>query len=146
MLRSYATPGVRDVAEFGDNTVLLRELASPDEKPFVNDVQVDDNIPGPGETVSLRLKVTCEEFYVSAITMIAPSPDWIVAISNLSMKEKGRLVKRRSGSLRVYDAGTDSGETLTASDKVTDPQENIFPFRGKPFMGRTVADYVIEQI
>lgn len=78
--------------------------------------------------------------------MIAPSPDWIIAIANFNLLRGKTFVPMRKGVLRVYDAGTDSGNTLTALDESTVPRENIAPLKGPPFRGRAVANFTLRRI
>lgn len=144
VLRGYATPGVQEVAELGINTVLLRELRTAGD--FVLDTDVSDGDAFSGESFSASVKVDCERPFVSAITMIAPSPDWIIGLANVDLLRNGKFTQKLTGELRVYDAGTDSGETLTAPNKETVPRENIAPLKGMPFRGRSVANYVLQRI
>lgn len=140
VLYGYATPGVKLVAETGDNSVLLRELKSP----LVNHVSAASSAAFAGDVFTLDVKVDCNAPFVSAVTMIAPSPDWIVAISSMDMRgPDGQFVAKREGDLMVYDAGTDSGATLTAPDKASKPVQNIAPLEGAPFNGRPAASYVL---
>lgn len=146
VLYGYATKGVEAIAERGDNSVMLEELRSAAAKPFVKTIAAADGPVKQGETFSVRLEVDCETSRVSFISMVAPSPDWIVAKANMDLFEDGAFVPRRMGVLRVYDAGTDSGETVSAEDEDTKPRENIAPLMGEPFRGRHAAWYVIRKV
>lgn len=110
----------------------------------MHDVASGRTLAFEGDSLTLDLDVDCDHPYVSAITMVAPSPDWFVGISRLNMRRKnGRWVKSRSGNLRVYDSGTDSGTTLFAGDVVTSPPENIAMLEGAPFDGKVAATYTV---
>lgn len=140
-LFGYATPGVQNIAELGDNSVFLEELMSADAAPFIRSVAVGEGPIAGGEEENLMLEVDCMHPTVSFISMVAPSPDWIVAVGSLDLMKDGEFVEQVGGGLRVYDAGTDSGEILTAEDEETSPRENIAPLRGEPFNGRMVGRY-----
>lgn len=132
------------VAETGDNSIFKQELANAGM--FVK--QVSDTAEGvePGSYFNATVKVDCKHPVVSALTMVAPSPDWFIAIANLNVFRKGRFIKRRAGKLQVYDAGTDSGKSFTAEDIPTIPVENIAPLRGPPLRRRYIARYVLRRI
>lgn len=141
----FATQGVQNVAEIGDNTVLIEELESEEAAPFVLSIDAADAPATRGESFSINLDVDCDHTLITAISMVAPSPDWFITIPNMNVLVDGRFIVGRSGTLRVYDAGTDSGETFEAEDLVTDPRENIAPLIGEPFNGIPVAQYVLRR-
>lgn len=143
VLYGYATTGVKNVAETGNNAQLKREL----NHPLVKDIATTNNLIFARGSFVVMLDVDCNNPFISAITMIAPSPDWFVAISSLDMRKKsGRFARMRSGQLRVYDAGTDSGRTLSAANSVTKPVENIAPLVGAPFNGKPAATFKLERV
>ena len=54
--------------------------------------------------------------------MLAPSPDWFVGVSALSLlAEDGAWKEREQVMLRLYDAGTDDGATFTAAERQQQP-------------------------
>ena len=57
--------------------------------------------------------------------MIAPSPDWFVGVSSLSLLEDGEWVDEKRVDLFAYDAVTDSGTTYGARDADAVPREPI---------------------
>ena len=73
---------------------------------------------------------------LSLVTMIAPSPDWFVALEDESLLDAaGQWVTQRRVPARAYDAGTDSGPTYTAPDQATLPAGVVAPLRLAPAMG-----------
>ncbi len=121
---SLATPGVKDVAETGSPTQLTREL---DAAQMVNTVlEYANSGPVDGDVaVSQTITVKGEAHYLSVITMIAPSPDWVVGINSLKLLRNGRFIKRAYAPLYAIDAGTDSGLDYTSPNLPTDPQRKI---------------------
>ena len=83
---SPATPGVKNVAEYGSNTVFFAEINAAITANTANNL-----IEGPalgtalGDMTISNLETTEEFPLLTLVTMIAPSPDWIVAISNVSL-------------------------------------------------------------
>ena len=69
--------------------------------------------------------------YVSAISMVAPSPDWIVGISSVNLCQQDEVTGNFSWveryppenqmNLYGYDAGTDGGVTFLSPDLPLDP-------------------------
>jgi hypothetical protein len=69
---------------------------------------------------------------VTLCSMVAPSPDWFVGVSGLSLLENGEWVKNLTVSLLPYDAGTDSGVTFRSPDAVTVPRGVVTSLTGFP--------------
>jgi hypothetical protein len=70
---------------------------------------------------------------VSAVTMIAPSPDWFVGVSAVSLLEDGAWAQSKVVELLPYDAGTDSGPSYASpNDRTADPHEAIHLLGGAP--------------
>lgn len=136
-LYGYATPAVQAIAETGNNTALRSDLASAMTSGFVKHVATRPMGSGPAQRFALELVVDCENHYVSGISMLAPSPDWFVAVTRANILDQdGNFRDFVRGRLFVYDAGTDSGDTFAAANMETVPKENIVRFMGPPFEQR----------
>jgi hypothetical protein len=59
---------------------------------------------------------------VSAVAMIAPSPDWFAGAAGVDLREGGRWVESKEVVLLAYDAGSDDGTTYEAPDRDADPK------------------------
>lgn len=135
------------VAETGNNAVFVSELETAKSNKFVMDIQTVNSLLSARSNYSVMLQASCDKPFVGAVTMVAPSPDWFVGVSRLNVVNRhGKFINRAFGRLRVYDAGTDSGEMLTSQNEPTMPVENIAPLRGDPFMGRIVGRYLLERM
>jgi hypothetical protein len=66
--------------------------------------------------------------------MIAPSPDWFVGVSGLSLFEEGAWVEEKVVELFPYDAGTDSGSRYVSPDEPTDGPEGLRRIETEPFL------------
>eukprot|EP00118_Oscarella_pearsei_P028721 m.2766 g.2766 ORF g.2766 m.2766 type:complete len:479 (+) comp8890_c0_seq1:102-1538(+) len=120
-----SSPGVQAVAETGNPATLVAELNVANG---VLDNMVPPNIPGtaPNGTMQTYIDVNKDHPYVSAVTMVFPSPDWFVGISSIDMCDEyfwkdGPV----TFSLAPWDAGTDNGTTFLAPDAATMPHERI---------------------
>lgn len=141
-----SSPGVKSVAESGSTFTLREELSTASDSRLVGEVHTFPYGPDATETVTMSFTASCRYKFLSAISMVAPSPDWILAIFRLSLFKNGSFTQSRSGMLRVYDAGTDSGKTLSAPNERTVPQLNIAPLFGAPFMGNNLASYNLNRL
>jgi hypothetical protein len=109
----------------------------------------------PGGMTELTFEVDCQHPFITALGMIAPSPDWIVTVPNKSvLNNNGRFVRSLSGDLIAYDAGTDSGREFTnpadeSLDMPTEPKINIAPLvedETDRFSGRSVGHYFLQKM
>lgn len=73
------------------------------------------------ETVTIT--VSSQFPMVSAVAMIAPSPDWFTGAANVNLMEGGQWVSSKSVDLPAYDSGGDDGTTYKASDKDNNPKK-----------------------
>ena len=152
----YATPQVELVCETGDNNALITKAKNL--AMFTDLVYTVTGSEGPvisGEAPpSLYVEVSCEQPMITALSMIAPSPDWIVQVSNMNMYTDGMFLDYRAGPLFAWDCGTDDGGEFTAPadaslDKPSEPQLNIVPLYKDStdrFGMQAVGSYVIQKV
>ena len=120
-----ASPGVERVAETGSTSTMTTEI-----NQAVNADTARSRITGgavgqsPGAVIT-SFTVDTDYPLVSLITMIAPSPDWIVGVHDLNLLQNGNWVTTLTVPLPGYDAGTDSGTTYTSGNQDTQPPEPI---------------------
>ena len=89
--------------------------------------------PSPGVvTVTLTVSQDCP--VVSVVSMIAPSPDWFVGVSGLSLSENGAWIEHKVVELFPFDAGTDSGSSYVSPDEPTDSPEVIRRIETEPLL------------
>lgn len=143
----YATRGVKTVAETGNTAPFHTELRKARRNGQVRSFTVDSMGRGPTSSLSLVIDVDCRRRNVGALTMVAPSPDWFLAIFKLNVVGKNGMYKKRmSGNLFVYDAGTDSGKTFMSEDEPTRPRQNIAPFFGPQFNRMYLGKYSLKKM
>ena len=110
------SPGMEVVAETGATSSFRQELQTAQGNGYVNDIFVNGSAPrSPGSQT--QTFVITEQFpLVSAISMLAPSPDWFVGVRDVNLRVNGEWVERLVFDLRLYDAGTESGERFSLSN------------------------------
>lgn len=156
-VRGFASKPVEVIAENGVNEPFIRLAKRLRRRNRGVLTVVDAGAPTmPGKATTLLLNVDCENSFVTALGMIAPSPDWIVQINNRNVvnPETGKFIGRIEGDLIAYDTGVDDGREFTppadlSLDIPTEPRQNIAPLvedETDRFEGRVVGKYFIVKI
>lgn len=115
VLGATATPGFKENAQTGESGPLLEELKkSTDESK-----EAPGSTPGTSAftTKTLEFVLSDKSSTIGCVSMIAPSPDWVVGILDQDWcdRDTGKW-KSAQGLLTPYTAGTDAGTTYTAAD------------------------------
>ena len=129
-----ATPGIKDMAELGTTGLLTTEVNAAIS---AGTAELRLSGSGLGESpgsVSLTFEISESHPLVTLVTMIAPSPDWFVGVSGLSLFTAGTFLDILAVDLHAYDAGTDSGVFYASDDAVTDPPQPISKIQSSPFL------------
>lgn len=123
VIDSTASEGFKQLAELGSESTLQEELENDDDVVQVKRLDSTDIGTSTG-TFTTVLNVEPEASYVACVSMIAPSPDWVVGWTswNACNSTTGTFETGGERDLRAYDAGTDSGATYLADDAATDPR------------------------
>lgn len=129
-----ASTGIENMAETGGKGALIDEINAA-----IADTTAESTLSGGGigvspGTVSLTFAITEEFPLVTLVSMLAPSPDWFVGVSALSLLKDGAWIESLAVELYAYDAGTDSGTTYTSANQDTNPAESIAPIGTAPFL------------
>ena len=125
-----ATAGIESMAETGGTSVLRSEVtnAGPNAAGVVRG---GTNSIGPTATQSLTVTLTTEHPLVTLVTMVAPSPDWFVGVSGLSLLDPGgNWLSSQGVRLYPWDAGTENGDEFSLSNPATSPRGVITSIRG----------------
>ena len=125
-----ASDGIESMAEIGGTSVLKSEIDNA--KPDALDViERNGNIDATGRVV-IYLTATPAHPLVTLVTMVAPSPDWFVGVSGLSLLDtQGEwLASPHTVDLFPYDAGTEEGTEFDMDNAATSPQGTITSLRG----------------
>ena len=125
-----ATAGVEFMAELGGTSTLANEVraAEPDALAVLLG---SGNIRPTGSSTIDSLTLTTDHSRVTLLTMIAPSPDWFVGVSGLSLLDaQGEWRASLTVNLYPWDAGTEEGAEFSLSNPATSPQGVITSLRG----------------
>ncbi len=121
-----ASDGIKNMAETGSKNPLEAEIQN-----FITNGTGFTLISGggvgssPGE-VSLEFDIIISHSLVSVVSMLAPSPDWFIAVSNINLIENNEWVANKAITVDIYDSGTDNGATFLSPDEPTVPRAAIF--------------------
>jgi hypothetical protein len=141
---TLASLGIKNVAESGNNTALFNEVNSSENtnqwlqqgfSPFaaISSATLSDVV------------VTSDFPLLSLVSMIAPSPDWIIAIDAINLRDNNAWIDDIVLDLFPYDAGTDSGLNYSSLNQVSVPPQiirsliNEGPFNTKPIGTLTIS-------
>lgn len=119
-----ATKGVKNVAETGSPTRLLSELSDLKSAGIIKEFNRSNGLGGTG-TVSTTVTVSKDSPLISFITMIAPSPDWVIGVSGYSLVRDGDFIEKRTLPLYAMDAGTDRGLRFSSRNMPVRKAEDI---------------------
>ena len=143
---TMASAGIENMAETGGTDILASELQTRIDNKEGLDATVGGNLSSGTGTIEVVLAVDGDHPAITLATMIAPSPDWYVAVVNIGLLEDGAFVDSKTVTAHVYDSGTDSGEAYTSPDDDTDPQEPITLFVDSPLGDGTTVNAPIGSV
>ena len=128
---STASDGVEVMAETGGTAEISREIQQMIDGGYIFKYATGKKIDVPG-TDTVEITISKAAPYATVVSMLAPSPDWFVAVENVLLFEDGQWVEQKTIPSIIYDAGTDSGTTFTARNRDTNPAEPIELFSEQP--------------
>ncbi len=143
-----ASTGIKDVAEIGVNTAITNEINTAISNNLADQLLQDVFDPFVGNDSKAGFtNVTVDEAFplVTLVSMVAPSPDWFIAINSVDLRSGNPSVNNGwkdtfTMDVFVYDAGTDSGADYIADNQITTPSfEPIEMATGYPTNGNRMA-------
>ena len=146
VLGELASPGVKDVAELGSNGVFFSEVNAAITAGNAYTLIDGPSLGTAGGTITIDEIITTDEFpYLTLATMIAPSPDWMVALGGLSLVNgSGDWIESLEFDVYPLDAGTDSGIDYTSGNLPTNPADPISSAQGiAPFSNAPIGSILI---
>lgn len=121
-----ASKGLSSVAKWGSPRVLESELKS--KSSYIRTIIKSRGLWFPnvnGKTFAI-FRTDSRNHLVSLVSMLGPSPDWIVGVSGLELcLTNCSWVETKELYLYPWDAGVDSGMSYESPDSPTLPQEPI---------------------
>ena len=137
-----ATPGIESMAETGGTGTLTAEIQAQIPGAALAVIN-GSGIRSPGSTTIQAITLREDFPLITLVTMIAPSPDWFVGVSGLSLRDTdGNWIGEFEVVLYPYDAGTDSGPDYASANDDTQPREPIHSLRGeRPFSDEPIGTF-----
>lgn len=121
-LGANATLGIKNVAEFGSNSAFTNEINTAISGGQA-DQKLQQGFPFAAQvTAAFNDVAVSEDFpYVTLVSMVAPSPDWFIAVNSENLRSGNPSINngwKNTYTIDVfaYDAGTDSGTNYTSSN------------------------------
>ena len=124
-LGTMASEGIKEMAELGSTEPLSEEINDKIKNKEGYKLVVGDNLGSGVGKITVEIEVNKQNPSITLATMIAPSPDWYIAVVNVNLFEGNEFVSNKTIDASIYDAGTDNGTDYTSADEVTNPQQNI---------------------
>ncbi|WP_136480630.1 spondin domain-containing protein [Cognatitamlana onchidii] len=145
-LGAISSQGVQDIAEFGGTTSFKSEVNTAIALDKADQyLQSGFGPRGAISTASIN-NITVSEDYplVTLLSMIAPSPDWFIAVNSESLRsgnnnENDGWKSTYSLDMFAYDAGTDDGADYESANSVSVPKVGIFMINSAPINGKKIA-------
>ncbi|MCY4232816.1 MAG: spondin domain-containing protein [Bacteroidetes bacterium] len=132
---AQATDGIEVMAETGGTNRFRTEINTARSASNADVTISGSGLGAPPTSTSLNFNIKPSFPLVTVVSMLAPSPDWFVGVSGLSLLNSDNTWKSSEEvMLFVYDAGTDSGPSYTSSNADVTPHENIERIAGSPFL------------
>ena len=135
------TPGLEKLSEEGKHSPLDAEIRAAIKAGKAGALFETGPIRDASKSETVSVRVSDRFPMVSAVAMIAPSPDWFAGAADVNLMEGGKWVDSKTVDLRPWDSGGDDGSTYKAADKDTNPKKNTTTASSRHFVvnGKTPA-------
>lgn len=139
-----ASSGIKNVAESGSNGAITSIIGAAMGAGNANQLLQDDFPDGAISTAGFSGKVISEDFpLITLVSMVAPSPDWFIAINSLTLRSGNNTVNNGwkdtfTMDVFAYDAGTDDGSDYTSSNSSNSPV-GVSMITGSPINGNKMG-------
>ncbi|WP_299124491.1 spondin domain-containing protein [uncultured Winogradskyella sp.] len=149
-LGGTATTGIENVAETGSNTAFNSEVQSAIINGEAEQWLQQSFSPFAAISSATLSDITVSQDFplLTLVSMIAPSPDWIIAVNNLDLWDQNLNKWRETFTVDLfpYDAGTEDGFGYSINNPETNPQgviTNIAGVSGYPFNSAKIGTLTI---
>lgn len=144
---TLASTGIKNVAELGNNTALMAEVNAQITAGNADQWLQEGFSPFAAISSATLSNVVVSSDYslLSLASMIAPSPDWMIAINAVDLRDGNSWRSSITIPLFPYDAGTDSGANYGSANQPTVPAVaitsliNSGPFNSNPIGTLTIT-------
>jgi hypothetical protein len=145
-LGNLASQGVQSIAELGSTTIFQSEVNTAISTSNADQYLQSGFSPRGAVSFASINNITVSETHplVTFLSMIAPSPDWFIAVNSESLRSGNSSVNNGwkdsySIDLFVYDAGTDDGTDYASANAESNPKVGVFMINNPPINGKKVA-------
>ena len=124
-----ASAGIESMAEVGGTSALKSEINASSNALAV----IEQSIASGGTaTATVDVTLTTDHPLVTLTSMVAPSPDWFVGVSGLSLRNAADDGWQPSLTVDLFpwDAGTEDGTEFSLVNDPTSPQGTIASVKG----------------
>jgi len=125
------------LAETGNASDLNGEVRDQiSQGRVLSSLNTDDLFLSRASSQTFKIIVSQDHPYISLVTMIAPSPDWVVGLDSLKMFEGESFIDFISRDLFAYDGGTEEGDrggNFSTRNSSTRPRNPINLLSGEGF-------------
>ncbi|MDD7887057.1 spondin domain-containing protein [Flavivirga sp. 57AJ16] len=140
MMGAAASPGIESIAETGATSIFVTEV---NNNPDADKVIVGNGLDSAKGTISINSLEVSENFpLVTLVSMIAPTPDWFIAVNGVTLRSGNNSINNGwkdtfTLDLFPYDAGTEDGDGYSLNNADSNPigvitsRSNITPFNNK---------------
>ncbi|XP_059485786.1 spondin-1-like [Neocloeon triangulifer] len=121
-----ATDGLRQLAEWGSPRTMEAELRT--KRQHIRTIVKAAGLwhPHVNANTSSTFRVDKKHPEISLVSMLGPSPDWIVGVSGLNLcLPNCTWLESHNVDLLPYDAGTDGGITYMSPNDPTEPRQPV---------------------
>lgn len=121
-----ASRGLENLAELGQTSRFLAEIATKTEAGDAGESVTSSGTGATGTSV-FELTVSRELPSFTFGSMVAPSPDWFVGLSEFPLvDDEGRWIEDTGDmGLPAWDAGTETGNQFSLNGTATNPPQTI---------------------
>jgi len=143
---SPMTNGIKDIAETGGTGNFSSEVTTAINANLAN--QYISGIGGLSNAVGTFTKnnlLVSEDYpYITLVSMVAPSPDWFIAVNSENLRSGNNSINNGwkdtyTIDVFAYDAGTDDGVDYESGNSPSIPREGVFMITEAPINGKRMG-------
>lgn len=145
---NLASEGIEEMAETGGTGGLSSEVEAAIAAGTAKQVLSGPGIGDSPGTLTYDFTMHREYPLVTLVSMVAPSPDWFVGVSGLSLLDnQGEWVEELTIDLEPYDAGTDDGIDYRSANADSDPPQPVASLSGvAPFSAGPMGTFTFMRL
>lgn len=131
------TNGIKDIAETGNTSNFQSEINGNSNVDQY--IQEGFSPRGAENSIASRSNLNVSEGfpYITLVSMVAPSPDWFIAVNSINLRsgnnpDANGWENTFTMDVFAYDAGTDDGINYMSNNSTNSPRQPISKITGSP--------------